>query len=121
VGFIVLLDGPMDRKCFLAWVEQMLVRPLRPDDIVIMDNLAAHKVVGIRQAIEACRAEMHYLLPYSPDLNPTETAFAKLKAHVPKSAARTVDALERAAASALQQFKPDECANFFANAGYGLD
>ena len=87
---------------------------LRPGDIVIMDNLAAHKVAGIRHAIEACGAELHYLPPYSPDLNPIENAFAKLKAHVRKSAARTLDALERAAANALQQFKPDECANFFA-------
>ena len=66
-------------------------------------------------------APLHYLPPYSPDLNPIENAFAKLKAHVRKSAARTLDALERAAANALRQFKPDECANFFAHAGYGLD
>lgn len=111
----------MDGECFLAWVEQMLVPILRPDDIVIMDNLAAHKVAGIRYAIEACGAELHYLPPYSPDLNPIENAFAKLKAHVRKSAARTLDALEGAAAKALQQFKPDECANFFAHAGYGFD
>ena len=117
----MLLDGPMDGGCFLAWVEQMLVPILRPGDIAIMDNLAAHKVAGIRHAIEACGAELHYLPPYSPDLNPIENAFAKLKAHVRKSAARTLDALERAAANALQQFKPDECANFFGHAGYGLD
>jgi transposase len=122
-GFVapMLLDGPMDGECFLAWVEQMLVPLLRPDDIVIMDNLAAHKVAGIRHAIEARGAELHYLPPYSPDLNPIENAFAKLKAQVRKSAARTLDALERAAANALQQFKPDECANFFGHAGYGLD
>jgi transposase len=122
-GFVapMLLDGPMDGGCFLAWVEQMLVPILRPGDIVIMDNLAAHKVAGIRHAIEACGAELHYLPPYSPDLNPIENAFAKLKAHVRKSAARTLDALERAAANALQQFEPDECANFFGHAGYGLD
>jgi transposase len=93
---------------------------LRPGDIVVMDNLAAHKVAGIRQAIEACGAELRYLPPYSPDLNPIENAFAKLKAHVRKSAARTLDALERAAAIALPQFKPDQCANFFAHAGYRL-
>jgi transposase len=122
-GFVapMLLDGPMDGECFLAWVEQMLVPILRPGDIVIMDNLAAHKVVGIRHAIEARGAELHYLPPYSPDLNPIENAFAKLKAHVRKSAARTLDTLERAAANALQQFKPDECSNFFGHAGYGLD
>src|SRR5258707_15512311 len=79
------------------------------------------KVAGVRQAIEACGAELHYLPPYSPDFNPIENAFAKFKAHVRKSAARTLDALERAAANALRQFKPHECANFFAHAGYGLD
>jgi transposase len=122
-GFVapMLLDGPMDGECFLAWVEQMLVPMLCPGDIVVMDNLAAHKVAGIRSAIEACGAELRYLPPYSPDLNPIENAFAKLKAHLRKSAARTLDALERAAANALQRFKPDDCANFFGNAGYGLD
>lgn len=122
-GFIapMLLDGPMDGECFLAWVEQMLAPTLRPGDIVVMDNLTAHKVAGVRQAIEACGAELKYLPPYSPDLNPIENAFAKLKAHVRKSAARTLDALERAAANALPQFKPDQCANFFAHAGYRSD
>lgn len=122
-GFIapMLLDGPMDGECFLAWVEQMLAPTLRPGDIVVMDNLAAHKVVGVRQAIEACGAELRYLPPYSPDLNPIENAFAKLKAHVQKSAARTLDALDRAAANALPKFKPDQCANFFAHAGYRSD
>jgi transposase len=74
----MLLDGPMDGESFLAWVEQMLAPTLRPGDIVVMDNLAAHKVVGVRQAIEACGAELHYLPPCSPDLNPIEYAFAKL-------------------------------------------
>ena len=122
-GFVapMLLDGPMDGESFLAWVEQMLAPTLRPGNIVVMDNLAAHQVAGVSQAIEARSAALRYLPPYSPDLNPIENAFAKLKAHVRKSAARTLDALERAAANALQQFKPDECANFFAHAGYGLD
>ena len=81
-GFIapMLLDGPMDGECFLAWVEQMLAPALRPGDLVVMDNLPAHKVAGVRQAIEACGAELLYLPPYSPDLNPIENAFAKLKA-----------------------------------------
>ena len=117
----MLLDGPMNGEAFQAWIEQMLAPALRPGDIVVMDNLAAHKVAGIRQAIEGCGAELRYLPPYSPDLNPIENAFAKLKAHVRKSAARTLDALERAAANALRQFKPNQCANFFAHAGYGLD
>jgi transposase len=120
-GFIapMLLDGPMDGEVFHAWCEQMLAKALRPGDIVIMDNLAAHKVAGIRQAIEACVATLFYLPPYSPDLNPIENAFAKLKAHVRKAAARTIEALEAAAADALQTFNPTECANFFAHAGYG--
>lgn len=122
-GFVapMLLDGPMDGESFLAWVEQMLVPTLRPGDIVVMDNLPAHKVTGVRQAIEACGAELRYLPPYSPDLNPIENAFAKLKAHVRKFTARTLDTLEQAAANALRQFKPDQCANFFAHAGYGWD
>src|ERR1700692_3232304 len=99
----------------------MLAPTLRPSDIVIMDNLAAHKVAGVRQAIEACGAELRYLPPYSPDLNPIENAFAKLKAHVRKSAARTLDALEQAAANALPKFKPDQCANFFAHAATRLN
>ena len=117
----MLLDGPMDGEVFLAWCEQMLAPLLRPGDIVIMDNLAAHKVAGVRQAIEARGACLLYLPPYSPDLNPIENGFAKLKAHVRKTAARTLDALEAAAASALLTFRPTECANFFAHAGYGLD
>ena len=120
-GFVapMLLDGPMDGEVFRAWCEQMLAPILRPGDIVIMDNLAAHKVAGVRQAIEARGAALLYLPPYSPDLNPIENAFAKLKAHARKAAARTIEALESAAAHALLTFKPNECANFFANAGYG--
>ena len=122
-GFIapMLLDGPMDGEVFRAWCEQMLAPALRPGDVVIMDNLAAHKVAGISQAIAACAATLLYLPPYSPDLNPIEKAFAKLKAHVRKAAARTIVALETAAADALQTFNPTECANFFAHAGYGSD
>jgi transposase len=122
-GFIapMLLDGPMDGEVFRAWCEQMLAPVLRPGDIVIMDNLAAHKVVGVREAIETCGATLLYLPPYSPDLNPIENAFAKLKAHVRKLAARTIDALQTAAAQALLTFKPIECANFFAHLRYGCD
>ena len=120
-GFIapMLLDGPMDGEVFRAWCEQMLAPLLRPGHIVVMDNLAAHKVEGVRLAIEACGATLLYLPPYSPDLNPIENAFAKLKAHVRKLAARTIEALEAAAAQALITFNPTECANFFAHAGYG--
>ncbi len=122
-GFVapMLLDGPMDGEVFRAWCEQMLAPVLQPGDIVIMDNLAAHKVAGVRQVIEAHGAILLYLPPYSPDLNPIENAFAKFKAHVRKTAARTLDALEAAAANALLTFRPTECENFFAHAGYGLD
>ena len=122
-GFIapMLLDRPMDGEVFQAWCEQMLAPALRPSHLVIMDNLAAHKVAGVREVIEACGATLLYLPPYSPDLNPIENAFAKLKAHVRKAAARTIEALETAAAHALQTFKPAHCANFFAHAGYGCD
>ena len=117
----MLLDGPMDGEAFLAWCEQMLAPALRPGDVVIMDNLPAHKVAGVRETIETTGATLLYLPPYSPDFNPIENAFAKLKAHVRKAAARTVDALEVAVASALRTFQPSECANFFAHAGYDLD
>ena len=122
-GFVapMLLDGPMNGECFRAWVEQMLAPVLRPGDIVIMDNLAAHKVAGVRRAIEAGGATLLYLPPYSPDLNPIENAFAKLKAHVRKLVARTIEALEDAAADAIRTFKAIDCANSFAHAGYGRD
>lgn len=117
----MLLDGPMDGEAFLAWCEQMLGPELRPGDIVIMDNLPAHKVAGVREAIEAADATLLYLPPYSPDFNPIENAFAKLKAHIRKAAARTVQALEKAVASALSTFEPSQCANFFVHAGYDRD
>jgi transposase len=120
-GFVapMLLDGPMNGQCFRAWVEQMLTPVLKPGDLVVMDNLPGHKVAGVRQAIEQCGASLLYLPPYSPDLNPIENGFAKLKAFVRKAAARTIDALELAAADAISQFTPTECRNFFAHAGYG--
>ena len=92
-GFVApyVLDGPMNGAIFRAWIEQMLAPELRPGDIVIMDNLAAHKVDGIAQAITDRGAELRYLPPYSPDLNPIEQAFAKLKALLRKAAERTVD------------------------------
>jgi transposase len=91
----MLLDGPMDGEAFRAWCAQMLAPLLRPGDIVVMDNLPAHKVAGVRQTIEQTGAILLYLPPYSPDFNPIENAFTKLKAHVRKAAARTVDALEQ--------------------------
>jgi transposase len=115
----MLLNGAMDGEAFLSWCEQMLVPLLRPDDIVVMDNLPAHKVAGVRETIEATGAVLLYLPPYSPDFNPIENAFSKLKAHIRKAAARTVEALDQAVASALRTFKPTDCANFFNHAGYG--
>jgi len=114
----MVLDGPMDGTAFLAYVRQVLVRELAPGDVVIMDNLPAHKVGGVRQAIEAAGARLLYLPPYSPDFNPIEMAFSKLKALLRKAAARTVDDLWQVIADALDAFTPAECTNYFAAAGY---
>ena len=114
----MVLDGPMNGEAFLAYVEQALVPELRPHDIVIMDNLPAHKVHGVRQAIEAAGASLRYLPPYSPDFNPIEMAFAKLKAALRAAAARTIPDLWQAIADALRRFTPKECANYLAAAGY---
>ena len=114
----MLLDGPMHGAAFRAYVEQVLVPDLSPGDIVVMDNLPAHKVAGIRQAIEAAGAHLLYLPPYSPDFNPIEMAFSKLKALLRKAAARTVDDLWEAIAEAIGTFNPEACQNFFAAAGY---
>jgi transposase len=113
-----VFDGPMDGDCFLAYVEQVLAPALLPGDIVVMDNLASHKVAGIREAIEATGAMLQYLPPYSPDLNPIEQAIAKLKSYLRKDAPRTLETLVEAIASALKKFTPQECTNFITNAGY---
>ena len=115
----LVLDGPMNGAAFRADVEQMLAPTLRRGDVVIMDDLSAHKVDGVRQAIEARGAELLYLPPYSPDLNPIEQLFAKLKALLRKAAARTVSTLWAAIGALLENFEPDECANYFRHAGYG--
>ena len=117
----MLLDGPMNGAAFLAYVEQVLVPTLVPGDLVIMDNLPAHKVSGVKEAIEAAGATRAFLPPYSPDFNPIEQAFAKLKASLRKAAARTVDDLWVAIAEAIELFPPEECTNFFANSGYELN
>ena len=119
-GFIApyVLDGAMNGAVFKAWVEQMLVPELRPGDIVIMDNLAAHKVDGIAKAIIDRGAELRYLPPYSPDFNPIEQAFAKLKALLRKAAERTIDGLWNAIGQLLDLFPPAECANYLANSGH---
>jgi transposase len=114
----MVLDGPMNGVVFLAYVEQVLVPELKPGDVVIMDNLPAHKVSGIREAIEAVGASLLYLPPYSPDFNPIEMAFSKLKALLRRAAARTLPELWKAIADAISQFTPIECRNFFQAAGY---
>ena len=114
----MVIDGAMDGAAFLAWVEQMLVPTLTPGKVVAMDNLPAHKVAGVREAIEAAGAELRYLPPYSPDFNPIEPAFAQIKAFLRKAAARTIPALWTAIGQALDAVTPDICVNYLANAGY---
>jgi transposase len=114
-----VFDGAINGERFRAYVEQALAPTLGRGDVVVMDNLPAHKVQGIRQAIAARGARLLYLPPYSPDLNPIEQAFAKLKALLRTAATRTVDALWHAIGQALDAFSPPECANYLANAGYG--
>ncbi len=117
----MVLDRAMNGPAFLAYVEQVLAPDLAPGDIVVMDNLPAHKVAGVRQAIEAAGAALLYLPPYSPDFNPIEMAFSKLKAILRKAAARTVTDLSEAIAGALNAFTQSGCQNYFAAAGYDLD
>jgi transposase len=113
-----VFDGAINGARFRAYVEQALAPTLQPGDIVIMDNLGAHKVAGVRAAIQARGARVLYLPPYSPDLNPIEQAFAKLKTLLRTAARRTVDALWNAIGHALDAFTPTECANYLAHAGY---
>jgi transposase len=113
-----VIDGAINGETFCAWVEQFLVPTLATGDIVVMDNLGSHKVAGVRKAIEGAGARLLYLPPYSPDLNPIEQVFAKLKALLRKAAARTAAALIAAIANALTAFSPGECANYLASAGY---
>jgi transposase len=113
-----VIDGPMNGSAFLAYVEQVLVPSLKPGDTVVMDNLSAHKVPGVHQAIEAAGANLLYLPPYSPDFNPIEQLFAKLKALLRKAGERSVAGLWNCIAHLLDAFTPAECANYFRNAGY---
>ncbi len=115
----MVLDGPMDGPAFLAWIEQMLAPTLKAGDIVVMDNLPAHKSDAIRAAIEAMGAGLRYLPPYSPDLNSIEMAFSKFKALLKKAAARTIQDLWLAIAAALPRLTPKDCLNYFVAAGYG--
>ncbi len=112
------LDGPINVELFQEYVEQVLVPELRFGDTVIMDNLSSHKAASVRAAIEAAGASLLYLPPYSPDFNPIEKAFSKLKAKLRKTAARTVDALWAAIGKISETFTPTECTNAFVAAGY---
>ena len=114
----MVFDGPMNGVIFKAYVEQALVPVLKPGDIVIMDNLPAHKIIAARQAIEAVGARRLFLPPYSPDLNPIEMAFSKMKAALRKHAQRTRDGLWQAIGKSIEQYDPDECAAYFKHAGY---
>jgi transposase len=114
-----VIDRPMNSAIFLAYVRQCLVPTLRPGDIVVMDNLKPHKALGVREAIEAAGATLLYLPPYSPDLNPIEHAFAKLKALLRKAAERSIDALWTRIGTLLDDFTPQQCAAYLRHAGYG--
>jgi transposase len=114
----LVLDGAMTGEVFRAYVEQMLAPALSPGDVVVLDNLAAHKVAGVQEAIRGVGASLLYLPPYSPDLNPIEQVFAKLKAMLRKTAARTKEALWSAIGELLDDFEPAECQNYLRNCGY---
>ena len=119
-GFVAPLtaDGPINGRLFLAWVEQHLVPTLSAGDVVVMDNLSSHKVAGVREAIENAKAELRYLPPYSPDLNPIELAFSKLKKLLRDGAERTIDKLWDLCGRLLDKFTPEECRNYFKHCGY---
>lgn len=114
----VVLDGPMNSETFLAYVQQCLAPALRPGDIVVMDNLASHKAIGIRQAIEDVDADLWYLPPYSPDFNPIEKLWSKVKSWLRRVGAKTFGTLITAIADALRAVQMDECKNYFASCGY---
>jgi transposase len=114
----MLLDGPMNATAFQAYIDQVLVPTLNPGDVVVMDNLPAHGRAGVRRAIENAGATLAYLPPYSPDLNPIEQAFSKLKAYLRKAMARNVENLWTTIAQAIETISENEARNFFANAGY---
>jgi transposase len=117
----LVLDGPMTGGTFRAYVEQFLAPALSPGDVVVMDNLAAHRVAGVREAIAAAGASILYLPPYSPDLNPIEQMFAKLKALLRAAAARTRETLWTTIGRLLDAFGPAECRNYLTNSGYAFD
>jgi transposase len=113
-----VIDGPINGQRFTAWVEQCLVPALHPGDLVVMDNLGSHKGPKVRSAIRAAGAKLFFLPPYSPDLNPIEQVFAKLKHLMRKAAERTVEATWQRIGTLLDDFPPHECAAYLRNAGY---
>ena len=115
----VVFDGPMNSATFLAYTRQCLAPSLRCGDIVVMDNLSSHKAVGVRQAIEAVGADLWYLPPYSPDLNPIEKFWSKVKAWLRRIGAKTFDTLTVAIGDALKAVQNNECNNYFKSCGYG--
>ena len=114
-----VIDGPINGESFRTYVEQVLVPELRPGDIVVMDNLGSHKSQAVRQAIRAAGAHLLFLPPYSPDLNPIEQVFAKLKHLMRKAAERSHERTWQRVGTLLDTFTPDECRNYLINAGYG--
>lgn len=114
----LVLDGPMNGAAFLVYIEACLCPTLQPGDIVVADNLSCHKIEGVRAAIEAVGAKLRYLQPYSPDLNPIEKMFSKLKALLRKAASRSVQTLWTTIESLIDAFSPAESADFFKNAAY---
>jgi len=116
----MIIKGALNGEVFLAYVEQCLVPTLKRGDIVIMDNVPAHKVEGVQEAIEAVGATLRYLPPYSPDLNPIENAYSAFKTFLRKCAERTEDALRRRTGQFVRRLRPDACAHFFAHAGYAI-
>lgn len=117
----MVLDGPINGRSFQIYVERVLVPDLRPGDVVVMDNLGSYKGAAVQAAIETAGATLLFLPPYSPDFNPIEMAFSKLKAHLRRAAERTRDALWDRIGSLIDLFTPTECANFFTAAGYEPD
>lgn len=113
-----VIDGPINGDCFLAYVEQCLIPTLAPGDVVVMDNLGSHKRQAVRTAIRAAGAKLFFLPPYSPDLNPIEQVFAKLKHLLRKAQERTVEATWKRIGALLREFKSSECANYLRNSGY---
>jgi transposase len=119
-GFIapMVLDGAMSAAAFIAYIDQVLAKEVRPGDLVILDNLSSHKTAGVRAAFARHRIDYRYLPPYSPDLNPIENAFSKLKRLVRTAAERTVDGLWGAIGRLIDQFRPAECRNYIRHCGY---